>query len=117
LEERPGGVERVAADAEHHCVASAQHAGRVGDDVRTALEDEAHHSQLGTHEIDMKARVLDALYYFPAHGRGVAPTFEAIHHLRAHLLRSDQACRRTAESASAFDVFLVHGGDLVPHGV
>ena len=41
LDDRPCGAERVGADAEHDGVAAAQHAARIGEHVRTALEHEA----------------------------------------------------------------------------
>ena len=117
LDDGAGGAERVGADAEHHGVAGPQHAGRVGEDVGAAFEDEADHAQRGGDLFDAPAGVIDAFDDAAPRGGGVAPDLQAGDHVGPHGVADAQAGGGAATGLGAGHVLRIGLGDLAPDGV
>ena len=115
--DRARRAEGVAADPEHDGVPRPQHPGRIRQDVRPPLEDEAHDAELGGEQVDLPARMLDRLEDPTAPAPGGDPAAEPFDHAAAELVVGDETGRGAPAGAGVRDVRRVRLRDLGPHGV
>ncbi len=104
LDDRPGGGERVASDAEHHRVAGTDNSARVGEHVRSALEDEPDDTEWSAAGLDRPGTVVETVEQLVATTRRVTPTTQAAHHVGTHLLVEDEPGGGAASRDSCDDV-------------
>jgi hypothetical protein len=117
LDDGPGGAERVGADAEHHGVAGAQHAARVGEHVRTTLEHEPHHPEGRPPQLHPPALVLHGAHQLVATGRLGHPTPQPVDHVGPHLGAQFQPGGGATPRLRCGDVRGVRSGDGGERGV
>ncbi len=117
LRDRLRRGQRIRADAEHHRVAAAQHACRVGKYVGPAREYEADHAERRGQRLQGPAVVIEPLDDPAAGRRCVAPFQQAGDHVGAHLRRHGEPGRGPAARLGALDVSRVGDGDLRPDGI
>ncbi len=108
------GAQRIGADTEHHAIAAAQHARRVGEHIRSSFEHETDHAQRRGGLFDAPAHMLDALQHGVAAHLGIAPAAQAVDHASAHLVVCDQAGDRAAPRAGLLSVGPIAVGDGGP---
>mmetsp|Transcript_52307 Transcript_52307/g.111378 ORF Transcript_52307/g.111378 Transcript_52307/m.111378 type:complete len:361 (-) Transcript_52307:245-1327(-) len=111
------GSQRVAANSEDHSVAAPQHAGRVGQHVGPALEDEADCAQGSPDHVHGPALVLHGLDDGSSLAGGRDPASQARNHALPHLLVGHEASGGAALLLRDLHVLVVRGDDLVPDGI
>ncbi len=94
LDDRPCGAERVGADAEDDRVAAADHAARIGEHVRPALEHEAHDPERRPPEFDRPTVVLHRPHDLRPPRLLVAPDQQTGHHVAPHGVGECESGRR-----------------------
>ena len=105
LDDRLGRAERVGPDAQHHRVAGAHHAGGVGEDVGTALEDEPDDAERGAPGVDAPPVVVDRRRPRASRRSGESrqPT-QPGDHVAAHAIGEHQPGRRAPRPLGRLDV-------------
>ncbi len=117
LHDRTCGSQRIRADAEHHGVARANHAARVGEHVGTPFEHETDDPERCAIRLHRPLRMIHAGDQPVAPAGRVTPATQPCDHVRPHAGVEHQPRRRASPARRRRDVSGVRVGDRREHVV